>query len=184
MDRLVCILSSVGGGNHIIAASYKKNILRVGLSVSYKPITQDEGGKKVLISSVDEQIAETLDEYRRKGFSVYADESVVRFSEHYNATSLLDTGLIGPAYQSYTSLIASNSIRFQRGVQEFTCRDVVQAQVDESGKHVYRVDSQSLKDKQIALLLACYHASNHSLNDLDYLQQLNQYRRENRLWRR
>lgn len=178
MNRRVCVLSTFQGEPYIVACNYRDGRLLVGHAKKIKPDIKEEQGKTVVINSIPTNTLKTLQEYKKKGFSVYVDEAVVRYSRDYQHTSLFEPEMLTGAFKCYLDLHKNNAIKFNDGVKAINCSSSLETVIDETGKTIYRVNSETLDSSKTAFLVACYYVLNVGLNDIDYLKQLNQERRK------
>lgn len=172
MNRNICVLSTSKNVPQILVCRFNDGYLMVGETKAIKP-KRDDKTNKVTIST-ERRIAEVLADYQRRGYAVYVDELVPRFSTPYQHSPLIggDEPLIIEALKCYQDLKNNKKIKFKPPMQEINCVSLSESMVDESGKPVFRVNAEAMRPEQAALLVASYHALNADITDINFLRDL------------
>lgn len=180
MNRNLCVLSTSKGIPHLMAGGFKDGRLMVAISKKINPVVDEESKKT--ISSLDQEVVNILARYHQRGFAVYVDETIVRFSKNYQHSSLIDSAnpIIGTAYNCYQDLNNAKQIVYKDG-GAISLSSTFDIFLDETGKQAIRVNGDELTSEKSALLLMSYHALNSDLTDINFLKEMNNHRKKARL---
>ena len=174
MNRTICTLSVMNNKVYIMVGRYLNDILYIKDSHEIR----DEIRNSKRVQSRSEVIESSLAKQAERGVAIYIDESVPKFSENYEYSSLLfsENPIIHEALRGYFDLEATNSIVWAEGANKLSVKSMAQSVIDERGKSSFSIDPEQLDAASSALLLMCYHALNCDVSDLSYLRQLNRLR--------